>query len=194
MTILIINSIEKTYKISRMKNDIILSLDVSDNSEFFKSYKKLFQNEKPSMIYVLRGPGSFTSMRFAVLAAKNLSILYDCPVKSCTIMDCVEYKYKEYVEKDLQLIIETGTAKFFMYDFKNQKKHLLKLEEIDFSKPTVTNVEGIIKNAELSDSMLLDWPDILEYLIVVCESSNIDMDCKPYYSIQPDYLKSEDEI
>lgn len=194
MSILIINPIGKTYQISRMKNDIILSSNVSDNREFFTSYKKLFQNEKLSMIYVLRGPGSFTSMRFAILAAKNLSILYECSIKSCAIMDCVAYKYKHYIEKGLQLIIDTGTAKFFVYDFQNKKSTLLKIEDIDFSKPTVTNVEGIIKNAEIFGYRLLVWPDILEYLIMVCESSDIDKDCKPYYSIQPDYLSSEDEI
>lgn len=193
MSILIINPIGKTYQVSRAKNDIILSLKIEDNREFFTGYKTLFQNEKPYMIYILRGPGSFTSMRFAILAAKNFSILYNCPIKSCTTMDCIEYKYKKYEEQGLQLVLDTGTAKFFVYDFKNKKSNLLKLEEIDFSKPTVTNIDSIIKNESFKDN-LLSWPDMLECIITVCELGPVDQDCKPHYSIQPEYLKTEDEI
>lgn len=181
--IMLISTLDKQYSISTYENNQFTSIHGTENALFFSDCKKLLNDQKPTSIYLMKGPGSFTSTRFGILAAKTFSILWKIPIKSTTIMECIKYQYS-----DIQIILSTGTMLFFVYDTKTDTSHLLTLDQINFHQAWTTNT-NIDKN-----QYYIDFPEILYLMQIVCKDKEDDVDPQPYYSIQPQYLKTEKEI
>lgn len=201
--ILLIASVEHGYILGKTYLNTDVKLEIvsgTDNRFFFADYEKLFQNAKPSQIYVMRGPGSFTNLRFILLAARVLAIMYEISIKSCTLFDMMQ---AYTANADLQIIVGTGT-RLILRHYKNEMQ-LMELSHIDFTQPWTTYLDWNT-NIKLYDSRdyidlerFITWPDSQDLMFAmyhVCKNKNEyeTDDMQPMYSIHPHYLKTESEV
>lgn len=71
------------------------------------------------MIAVSKGPGSFTSIRLGISAAKGLAFSYNTPIVSVTSLECLAYSYKK--TKALTVWIEAHGGNIYAQKFENHK-------------------------------------------------------------------------
>ncbi len=199
-SVLLIASVENGYILGKATDTNMDILTGTDNRFFFTDYQMLFQTEIPCEIYVMRGPGSFTNLRFILLAARVLAIMYDIKFKSCTLFEMIK---ECAVISDLQIVVGTGT-RLILLNYNDELK-LMELSEIDFSKPWTTYLDWNA-NMKLHDSRdyidlekFLEWPNnttLLHAMYKICKRNDqYDTDdLQPMYSIHPHYLKTEHEI
>lgn len=149
----------------------------------------------PTEICILRGPGSFTSTRVSLLAAKTLSLLWNIPLKAVTVMECIA---TDPAYNQASIIIETGTQKKMVYHMSTGTHELLKISEIDFSKPWMSSMELLYipgtDSKTIDQTHRIKMPCLTDLLPPACEHTTVSDDPQPYYSVQPIYLKTETEI
>ena len=206
MTILMLACIDgncivsKVYSIEKIEYTLF-----EDNSVFYSEYKKLFKStvDQPSKIYVMRGPGSFTNLRFILTVARSPAILNRIPMKSCTLFEMVEKCPVFNKLTNLQIIVETGTKLILRYQ-NNSLKHM-QLNEVDFFQPWTTylnwnnNPKIVDAHDYISLTHFYTWPDLMQllhsmYKICSTKTDYETDDIQPLYSMHPTYLKTETEI
>lgn len=198
--ILLIASVEHGYILGKAIDANIEIIAGTDNSFFFAHYDELFKNTKPVEIYVMRGPGSFTNLRFILLAARVLAIMYGIKFKSCTLFDMIQ---ECIADDDLQIVVGTGTRLVLRHHKNNMQ--LMELGDLDFTNPWTTYLDWNT-NIKLHDSRdyidlerFINWPDnkkLMSAMYRVCQEKNEyeTDDLQPMYSIHPHYLKTESEV
>lgn len=156
-----------------------LALHNSSNSKYItgqdsvknmhSSIKELLCNTRPDVIHIITGPGSFTSLRIAIITARTLGIVYNTSVKGCSIFDCVKGR----------IILATGTNLYLMFD---QVESLKEEDDIDFSVPFMSNVCALECKAGFSP--LPNLINSMHEYFAHNGTSNLD----PYYPIKPKFL------
>lgn len=258
MSTLLINALYKNYEIGLKSDDHIETICGSNLSAYLiRDCKTILNGKIPTEINVINGPGSFTSTRLALVISKVLSNIWNCTLKSATVMECVVeanslegnvadtleggklgeslggiletgklvgslggnvagslvnslagnvadtlesgnrcesletgrlggIAYNEYSKANL--ILDTGTISFFVYNLEHHTHQLLTKNELDFNTPWTSPID-FEKN-----EYHLPMPNLTEMLYKACLKKEVNMDPQPYYNIQPAYLKSEKEV
>jgi len=185
--ILIINALDKSFCVA-IKTEAECKEIKADNlsSNLAQICGKILtinnQLVPPSEINVLSGPGSFTSTRIALITAKTFAVLWQIPIKTCTVMECVMKKYTQ--EECTEIVLATGTKSFFIYDVAAKK------EELSEELPAHDNWTTNIPNTQCP----IPFPDLTDLIYKACLKKDYNNDPQPYYSIKPAYLKTESEI
>lgn len=186
MNILLISVTKKGYIIASYNQNYNV-IEGTDNMFFFTDYQKLFPTP-PEQIYVMLGPGSFTNLRYLLLAAQTLSIMLNVPIKTATLYECIHDYFKT---RDINILIDTGTKMVLSHNSDNQSL----IDKDDLILDSLWTTEMTLQENEFFKS----WPDsesLIDSLCRVCLSKtpvHID-DIQPIYSIHPTYLKSVSEI
>lgn len=206
MTILMLACIDNNYVIAKVYSvERIEYALFQDNSVFYSEYEKIFKedSDKPAKIYVMKGPGSFTNLRFILAAARSIAILNRISVKSCTLFEVIEKCLPFNKMSNVQIVVETGTKLILRYQ-NNEMKHM-HLNEIDFTQPWTTCIDWN-NNSKVADTHdyisitnFYPWPDvesIIHCMYRVCSAkTEYDTDdIQPLYAMQPAYLKTETEV
>lgn len=135
--------------------------------------KNVLNGYVPDVIYVLTGPGSFTSVRMSIITTKTLSIAWNKPIKACSLFECVKGKW----------IVPTGTDKWLVRD--KGFDALLNLDQIDLNEPfysydsSLYHYSGFVQSPNIINSMEM-------YLV---DQNFVEIDqLEPLYPIKPAYI------
>lgn len=183
MNIFTICALSQEYEIgvfSHHTNCIMQITGTDLTSTFVHNLQNLITHfGKPSQINVINGPGSFTSTRFSVLVTKTLGMLYKIPVKTASVIECVNHLMDVQ-----QIILPTGTMLFFVHSNITQNSQLTEL--IDYSLTYTTTIPALQTHAQYSA-----FPNLLIGANLACADKAANEDAQPLYAITPSYLKGE---
>lgn len=162
--ILCINTVGDMFEL-QFNNVRMIGSDSMSNLVYH--IQQLTKINKPTYIYLLTGPGSFTSIRIGITAALMLSHTWNVPIRACRIIDCIAQR---------PLVFRTGTNLYMVHQPDGTIEYLPQ-DAIDFDA-CMTDIPNTGK----------PLPALLDAMLTYLHDKPDSVTVEPYYSIQPGYL------
>jgi tRNA threonylcarbamoyl adenosine modification protein YeaZ len=169
--------------------------------------KHVLKKGKPEKIFVVEGPGAFTSLRIGITIANTLAHFLDVPIVSCSTFEFLRTSVSENLRKNTMLILRAG-GDYVAALAPNQKKEkrIAKSELGNFVK-RLKNIKFAVTDMSDEEKKKTSLPDAIKWLpqgkmyafektvnILVQKNPRGKKQVAPRYLMSPKITQSKKEV